>query len=93
MSDDDRVRGRIIERLMCDMAVDLNAAADVAESAGTRHWHAELEKIAGLRSEGLVIIEGSRISMTEMGRPLVRLVAAAFDSYLAKSQARYSTAV
>ena len=34
-----------------------------------------------------------RIALTERGRPLVRIVAAAFDRYLAKAQARHSVAV
>jgi oxygen-independent coproporphyrinogen-3 oxidase len=93
MSEDDRVRGHIIERLMCDMAVDLDAVSEIAGSAEAHHWDDELEKVAALRSEGLVTIDGSRIRLTEKGRPLARLVASAFDSYLAKGQARHSVAV
>ena len=44
-------------------------------------------------AEQLVIIEGQRVTVTEAGRPFVRLVAAAFDAYLAKGTARHSRAV
>jgi oxygen-independent coproporphyrinogen III oxidase len=42
---------------------------------------------------GLITIEGSRITVTEEGRPFVRLVAAAFDAYLPQSRSRHSIAV
>jgi len=46
-----------------------------------------------LRAEGLVAIEGTRVTLTERGRPFVRLAAAAFDAYLAQGAARHSRAV
>lgn len=87
LSDDDRLRGRIIERLMCDLAVDL----DLFGGAGD--FTAELKSLTPLADEGLLRIEGARISVTEKGRPYVRIAAAAFDAYLAASQKRHSVAV
>jgi oxygen-independent coproporphyrinogen-3 oxidase len=43
--------------------------------------------------DGLVIWNGMRVSMTPAGRPFVRTVAAAFDTYLAAGAARHSAAV
>ena len=87
----DRLRGTIIERLMCDLEVD---AAALARAAGSdADFAAELEAIAPLACEGLLQIEGSRIRISEAGRPYVRLVAAAFDSYLPGNHKRHSIAV
>jgi oxygen-independent coproporphyrinogen-3 oxidase len=85
----DRVRAHIIERLMCDFAVDLAACA------GAEHidFTPEFEALASLRAEGLVTIDGAFIKITEQGRPFVRLAAAAFDAYLAHGAARHSRAV
>jgi len=46
-----------------------------------------------LQADGVIRIDGGRISVTTEGRPLVRLVAAAFDRHLGKGQARHSKAV
>jgi oxygen-independent coproporphyrinogen-3 oxidase len=85
------VRGHIIERLMCDFSIDLDAIA--AESDIATDFRAEREELLPLAAEGLVRITGNRVTVTERGRPFVRLAAAAFDAYLAKSAARHSVAV
>jgi oxygen-independent coproporphyrinogen III oxidase len=87
MSEDDRVRGAIIERLMCDLAVDLDRIAP------NLSFDAEIAALDPLVQEGLVCVEERNIATTEMGRPFVRLVAAAFDTYLATKSARHSLAV
>ncbi|SFH93052.1 oxygen-independent coproporphyrinogen III oxidase [Albimonas pacifica] len=89
---DDRLRAWAIERLMCDFAVDLAEAArrhDAPEG-----WADEaLGRLAELRADGMVEIEGPQVRMTPRGRPLVRVAAAAFDARLARSEARHSLAV
>jgi oxygen-independent coproporphyrinogen-3 oxidase len=87
LSDDDRMRARIIERLMCDLAVDLAGEAPGADFAS------ELEQLASLVDAGMVTREGTRLTVTEQGRPFVRLVAAAFDAYLPQNRSRHSIAV
>jgi len=88
LSNDDRVRGDIIERLMCDFELDLDAVP-----GGAAHFATELEALRPLAAEGLLRIEGNRIAVTTSGRPFVRIAAAAFDTYLATSQKRHSVAV
>ncbi len=51
------------------------------------------ERLAPLVEDGLVRVDGHAISVTEDGRPYVRLVAAAFDCYLPQGTARHSRAV
>ncbi len=89
---DDLARGEVIERLMCDFAVDYGAIAqehgfaiDAFDEAG-----AQLRR---LESDGLIELAGRRVAVTERGRPFVRLAAAAFDAYLEGSSARHSAAV
>jgi oxygen-independent coproporphyrinogen-3 oxidase len=91
LSDDDRMRARVIERLMCDFDVDLDEVADRGETDGD--FHTERAALMPLVREGLVHIDGSRISVTTQGRPFVRVAAAAFDAYLQKEGARHSPAV
>jgi oxygen-independent coproporphyrinogen-3 oxidase len=87
LTGDDRSRARVIERLMCDLAVDLDA------EGGGKDFSAELAAVDALSESGIVRRDGRRIAMTEEGRPFVRLVAAAFDAYLPKSHRRHSVAV
>lgn len=90
LSQEDRIRGRIIERLMCDFAVDLDAIE--AEFGDERTQFAtelgELERLADL-----VEISGRRVTITPKGRPFARLIAAEFDSYLHSGLVRHSRAV
>ena len=87
LSDDDRRRAAIIERLMCDFAVDLGAHGGVADFA------VEIGAVDALAASGIIGRNGARIVVSEDGRPFVRLVAAAFDAYLPRNNARHSVAV
>ncbi len=82
-----RQRGMIIERLMCDFDVDLKAVAPNFDFAD------ELSKLRPLQDEGLVVIDGSRLTVTEAGRPVVRVVAAAFDTFRQPKRIQFSAAV
>ncbi len=82
LSEDDRRRAAIIERLMCDLRVDLG------EMGGAGAYRAEVEKLMPLVEDGLVTVDGERITITEAGRPFIRLAAAAFDAYLGEGEGR-----
>lgn len=69
LTEDDRVRGKIIEDLMC------YGAATVG--------NAELRCSVGARFGDAVRIEGETVSITADGRPLTRMVAHHFDAYAA----------
>ncbi len=78
---DDRFRGEIIERLMCDMRVDLDAVCR-RHGRGRDDLAAALDRIDGLVAEGVAQRRGPVVSVPENRRPLVRLVASAFDAHL-----------
>jgi oxygen-independent coproporphyrinogen III oxidase len=84
---EDQWRGRVIERLMCDFSVDLAAVAPGAD------FSRELPMLEPLARDGLVEIKDSRLVVTETGRPVVRVIAAAFDEYRRSQAAQFSKAV
>ncbi len=89
---DDLARAAVIERLMCDFSVDYgeiaqNMLGDAAALDGAQ------QQLAQLSGEGVATQEGRRVAITEAGRPFMRLVASAFDAYLAARAARHSVAV
>lgn len=79
ISDDDARRAAIIEQLMCNYRADIGAETPAG--------------IAELERDGLIRRVGSVIEVRDEARPLVRTVAAAFDSYLPQTTARHVTAV
>ena len=89
---DDRLRADIIERLMCDLGVDLAAV-------GARHRTApepllqQATRLRPLMDDGIVRVTGSRIAIADDARHLVRSVAAAFDAYIGTSGRTHSRAV
>ena len=92
-TEEDRTRWAIIERLMCDLEVDLAAVTGDCGRSADACFADEIESLHRLADEGLLVIDGCRLRLTPKGRPFVRLVAAAFDAYLAGSTARHSLAV
>lgn len=90
LTQDDLVRGRMIEMLMCDMAADLAALRrDWPDHALTIDTLAEA--IADRFGE-LVALEPDRLTIRPDGRPLTRLIARICDAN-AQAPARYSTAI
>ena len=92
LSADDRMRRDLIERLMCDLSVDLDEIAS-RHGMNADLFAPDLEKLAPLAADGLARIEGHRITVPEEVRPLVRAVAAAFDPYLDAAAMRHSKAI
>ena len=92
VTEDDRLRAWAIERLMCDFELDVAEAA--RRFRAPLCWaKGALARLEEMREDGLVEIRGPRVRLTEAGRPLVRVAAAAFDARLARSEARHSVAV
>lgn len=87
LSNDDRLRAAMIERLMCDLELDL------AAFGGRDRFAEEVESLAPLVDAGLARIEGEHIVMAAEGRAYVRIAAAAFDAHLAAGQKRHSLAI
>ena len=92
LSADDHLRRDIIERLMCDMAVDLKTACK-AHGVTRKTLGDGMKRLAPLAEDGLVEVDDGRVTVTAEGRPFVRLVAAAFDTYPNKGEMRHSKAV
>ena len=89
---DDRFRADIIERIMCDMAVDL---PQIAKFHGRDPASAIVDRsrMEGLIADGAVAMFNDRLSIKNGAEFLVRSVASAFDAHLARSVATHSRAV
>lgn len=91
LSTEDRVRGWVIERLMCDFAFPVAPLLDLDAGIGADVCR-EAERIAAASPATLVRQDG-RFAIPEDMHPYARSVAARFDPYFAKGTARHSVAV
>jgi oxygen-independent coproporphyrinogen-3 oxidase len=92
LTDEDRLRREIIERLMCNLEVDLAAIAAAREKS-VDDFSAELANLVPLAEQGLVRFSGGTITVAERARPFVRNICAVFDAYLSNEETRFSRAL
>jgi oxygen-independent coproporphyrinogen III oxidase len=82
LTDDDRLRGFVIERLMCDFAVSAGAVRDLFGARAADQVLREAEAVLAEDTDGLVERTADGLGMTEAGRPFVRSICARFDAWL-----------
>lgn len=82
LTDEDQLRRRVIEDLMCAGIVDTRAIERDYGVRFQRHFATELQRLMALEQDGLVHCEQDRIEVTHTGRLLLRNVAQVFDEHL-----------
>lgn len=92
LTEDDKLRAEIIERIMCDFSVDLGAVCARHGSGADAVLNAA-PRLTELVSDGVVKLKGTSLEVAENSRFLVRSVAAAFDAHLDQSKRIHSRAV
>jgi oxygen-independent coproporphyrinogen-3 oxidase len=96
LDQDDRLRAAVIERLMCDLEVDLDRICR-GFGCDSSIFSDELANLAEMEEDGLVELDGagdgSVIRVTPKGRPFMRAACAAFDRYLRPDETRHVRAV
>ncbi|MDE2199266.1 MAG: oxygen-independent coproporphyrinogen III oxidase [Rhodospirillales bacterium] len=92
LAGEDRLRGQIIERIMCDLAVDVGGLA-AASGVGLERFDGSWPVLDRLAADGLVVRDGARLTVPEAARPFLRHVAGAFDAYLDPQALRHSAAI
>lgn len=89
---EDEIFGEVIEAIMCYNAVDFK---DVC----TRHERDAVilaparERLREFVDDGLVELTGNTLRVTETGRPFVRAICTAFDSYFERRPNRHAAVV
>ena len=90
LTDDDRIRGRMIEALMCDFRID---AVEIRSRFGiTAPALSALLDGVGRQFPGLLQIDADGLCIPAEARPLTRMVARSLDAY-ALSAAGHSSAI
>lgn len=88
----DRLRGDIINELMCHFEADLG---EICHRHGTtlQPLLSDVAALPALIGDGLAALDGTRLSVTERGRPLVRSVCAAFDRHYTGGEGRHARGI
>jgi oxygen-independent coproporphyrinogen III oxidase len=87
---EDRLRGRIIEALMCDFRV--NRAEILSGYEVTADRLDQMFSDAAAAFAGMVVLDANGLLILPEARPLTRMIARAFDAY-DQSKAQHSSAV
>lgn len=91
LTEDDRLRGAVIERLMCDFEVDLTTVCE-ANGARPDALLAGNAVLSAMVDDGVVEIRDGIVRMIAAQRFLVRAVASAFDAYFLQSGRNFGKA-
>jgi oxygen-independent coproporphyrinogen-3 oxidase len=95
LSADDVLRREVIHALMCQFTVSFGHVENAHAISFRDYFATELESLEPLTDDGLVEIASDAITVTPLGRLLVRTVAMVFDRYLREQReaARYSRVI
>ena len=88
LTPDDLVRRAVIQSLICNFRVSIEAIELAWLVDFRRAFAAELQELGRLEQDGLVDIQPEWIVVTPRGRLLVRAVCAVFDKYLRQRRER-----
>jgi oxygen-independent coproporphyrinogen-3 oxidase len=92
LTDDDRMRASVIERLMCDFEFSKSSLQSVFGDLA-RPVIEKAEELVSADEEGLVERTDDGFRVTELGQPFVRAIASCFDAYLGKGNSTFSAGV
>lgn len=88
LNDHDILVRNAIMRIMCDFQVDIDSMQDIP---------IKRDQLDSMLSDGLIVQEGHKIRITDLGKPFVRVVASCFDSYFTQihenTENRHSQAI
>jgi len=86
VGEEDHLRSRIINKLMCELPVDLAAEA-IVSGMPTDHFDPLMPALEALSDKGLIRLDGTAIEVTPLGRRFTRNIACIFDAYLGAGKA------
>jgi oxygen-independent coproporphyrinogen III oxidase len=84
LSDEDRLRRAVINRLLCHTVVVKDEIAREFGIDFDRYFAAELSQLEAPQEDGLVVVNSEEVRATWLGRIFIRNLAMIFDPYLEK---------
>jgi oxygen-independent coproporphyrinogen III oxidase len=91
LTSDDLLRRIIIQMLMCNFELSIDSIEQAYPIDFRTYFAAELEALAPLEADGLVVLEPHWLSVTPKGRLLARNICMVFDRHLRTARAQPQT--
>jgi oxygen-independent coproporphyrinogen-3 oxidase len=82
LDDDDKIRREVITRLMCDFVLDKRGIERRFDLDFDEYFSGSVEKLGRFVADDLVTIGDDAITVTPMGRLVIRNIAMCFDRYI-----------
>ncbi|MCF8306230.1 MAG: oxygen-independent coproporphyrinogen III oxidase [Ignavibacteriales bacterium] len=95
LNGDDTLRRDVITRLMCDFELDFESVAKEYSIDFESYFSNALSNLDGFIADGLLTLDNRKITISGMGRLLIRNIAMNFDGYIERKEdaGRYSRTV
>lgn len=93
LNGDDLIRQDVITQLICQFALNFNQIDQEWGIQSTDYFADELIALEQMQNDGLLVLSGSGLQVTQPGRLLIRNICMVFDKYLPEAQHRFSRAI
>jgi len=94
MTDEDQIRRTTIMRMMCDLGLDYAAMSKLLGLEFQTHFARELDSLDDMEADGLVVKTPDGLTVTDLGRLLIRNIAMRFDAYATtRTENRFSKTI
>ncbi len=81
LTEEDHLRRRTIMRLMCDLELDYSNMSELLGLDFQSTYARELDSLKNMEEDGLIHKSATGLTVTELGRLLIRNIAMRFDGY------------
>jgi oxygen-independent coproporphyrinogen-3 oxidase len=93
MSDDDRLRKKVIMTLMCSGRLNFSEMSNSLSIDFKTYFQKEIDSLSDLAEDELIDVDEKQIQITGAGRLLMRNVAMRFDAQLQKNENRHAKTI
>ena len=93
LSEDDRIRGRVIQELICHFNLDFEVINRRFEINFKDYFAKELSELQTMQQDGLLQIHANSIEVLPVGRLLIRNICMMFDAYLQNTSQQFSKVI
>ena len=94
MTEEDQIRRTTIMRLMCDLGLDYAAMSKLLGLEFQTHFASELDTLDDMEADGLVVKTPDGLTVTDLGRLLIRNIPMRFDAYApTRTENRFSKTI
>ncbi len=93
LDNDDKLRSAVITQLICHFDLSFAAIEKQFGICFSDYFAKELEALAPMQTDGLLVLSKEGISVLPAGRLLIRNICMVYDKYLAQKQQQFSKVI